>query len=107
MSSTVATVPHSGVGATLRPVPTTRRRHVVTETDEVARALDRAARRWPQESSRARLLVRLALHGDREVAAESESVLEQRLAAALRHHGALSDVYEPGYLEELRRDWPA
>ena len=47
------------VGVTL-PVPTTRPRHYVTETDELAAALDAAALRWP-ELTRSQLLVRLAI----------------------------------------------
>lgn len=39
-------------------MPTIRPRYQVTETPEVARALDRAAKRWPGEP-RTRLLVRL------------------------------------------------
>jgi len=31
---------------------------------------------------------------------------ERRRAAILRTSGALTGVYEPGYLERLRDDWP-
>lgn len=47
------------LGATLRCVPTTRPRHPVTETDDIAAILDEAARRWP-DASRAKL-IRLVL----------------------------------------------
>lgn len=39
-------------------MPTTRRRYPVTETDEVAQALDEAARKWP-EVSRSQLIPRV------------------------------------------------
>ncbi|MGL4174979.1 MAG: hypothetical protein ACRCSN_02795 [Dermatophilaceae bacterium] len=43
-------------------MPTTRPRHFVTETDELAAALDEAAARRP-DLSRPQLLVQLALEG--------------------------------------------
>lgn len=39
-------------------MPTTRRRHPVTETDEVAQALDEAARTWP-DVPRSQLIPRI------------------------------------------------
>lgn len=99
----------SEAGATLVRVPTTRPRHTVTETDELSRALDRAAERWPADRRhRSRLLVRIvedwsADHDDR---AEAEADVERRLAAIRATAGAFGHFYPPGYLEELRQDWP-
>jgi hypothetical protein len=88
-------------------VPTTRPRHYVTETPELAVALDAAAQRWPG-LSRSQLLVRLALS-----AAEAERVAEKdrrdrRLAALerLSSEGIPGLEYPPDYLEKLREDWP-
>lgn len=56
-------------------MPTARPRYQVTETEAVARALDRAAQQWPGEP-RAKLLLRLvdvggaALHERRRSEAE-------------------------------------
>ena len=47
-------------------MPTTRPRLTITETDEVAAALDAAAARWPDVRSRRELLLRLVEEG-REV----------------------------------------
>ena len=66
-------------GGTLEGMPTTRPRHQVTETDEVARALDLAARRWPGES-RGRLLVRLVEEAG-EVLASDEDARRRRTPA--------------------------
>jgi hypothetical protein len=83
-----------------------RPRHFVTETDDLAAALDAAAQRWPG-LSRAQLLVRLALEGDR-AAKQAQQEHRQRRLAALRHHcGILTGNYGPDYLERLRQDWPA
>ena len=88
-------------------MPTTRPRHVITESDRIAEALDAAARRWPADAhNRGRLLVRLVEEGmvvirqdhERRQAAWAEAVRETA--------GVLAGVYGPRYLEELRKDWP-
>lgn len=83
-----------------------RPRHVVTETDELATALDAAARRWPG-LTRTQLLTRLALEGDCAARGMDEQSRRHRLAAVRRHSGALTGVYESHYLARLRADWPA
>ncbi|WP_347354530.1 hypothetical protein [Intrasporangium sp.] len=87
-------------------MPTTRPRHLITETDEVAQALDDAAQRWPDEPSRARLLLRLLAEGHRVVVAQRAAQMRRRRDAVGRTAGVLTDVYGPGYLAELRADWP-
>lgn len=88
-------------------MPTTRQRYLITESDRLKLALDDAARRWPEERSRARLLVRLAEQGhDSLVDAASESAAARR-AVIERTSGMLTGVYGPGYLETLRQEWPA
>jgi hypothetical protein len=52
-----ASVPHFVV------MPTTRPRLTITETDELAEALDVAAARWPEVGSRRELLLRLVEQG--------------------------------------------
>ncbi|QEO08759.1 hypothetical protein [Protaetiibacter larvae] len=86
-------------------MPTIRRRYQVTETDEVARALDAAEQRWPGEP-RSRLLVRLITENGEAVAEVNEAELARRLAAIDRYAGSFAGLYSPGYLEELRKDWP-
>ena len=89
-------------------MPTTRPRHLITETDPVARALDDAAKRWPEDrDSRAKLLLHLIEEGHQALVEEAGQLREARLAAIQRTSGALTGTYQAGYLEQLREDWPA
>lgn len=88
-------------------VPTTRPRHFVTETDDIAHALDEAAIRWPHAAkSRARLLQLLAIEGARTVEAQNEATRKARRNAIDECAGALTGVFAPDELERLRREWP-
>lgn len=87
-------------------MPTTRPRHFVTETDDLATALDAAAARWP-ELSRSQLLVQLALEGHRAAQHAHDERRSRRLAAVREHSGALTGAYGPEYLQRLRQEWPA
>lgn len=94
------------LGGTLIGVPTTRPRYQVTETPEVARALDRAAKRWPGEP-RSRLLVRLVEAGGDSLADDERAREAQHRAAVLAGAGRYPEAFGPDYLVELRADWPA
>ncbi|MGI8440848.1 MAG: hypothetical protein ACR2NV_11800, partial [Thermoleophilaceae bacterium] len=90
-----------------RRVPTSRPRHTITESDELARALDDAARRWPdQAGARSRLLLKLLAEGHRAIREGQEGEAATRRAAVERTSGALTGVYPTGYLAELRAEWP-
>ena len=87
-------------------MPTTRPRHFVTETDDLAAALDAAAKRWP-DLRRSQLLVQLALEGHRSAQRAHDERHQRRLAALRRHSGAFSGAYGPHYLQQMREEWPA
>lgn len=88
-------------------MPTSRKRHVITETDEVARALDDAAQRWPEErGNRPRLLLRLVQEGHRAVAGEQHRRGDERRQALAAASGACTGAYGPDYLTRLRAEWP-
>lgn len=88
-------------------MPTTRQRYLITESDRLKVALDDAARRWPEIKSRAQLLVRLAEEGhDLLLGTLSEGAAARR-AVIERTSGVMTGVYQPGYLENLRQEWPA
>ncbi len=87
-------------------MPTTRQRYQVTETPELARALDRAARRWPGEP-RSKLLLRLIDVGDDTLKHELLAKDESHHAAVTASSGRYAGAFGPDYLRELRADWPA
>lgn len=89
------------------PVPTTRPRLTLTETEELAEALDVAATRWPDVRSRRELLLRLVKEGRDVIADERADEVAARREAILRTSGVLTGAFEAGYLERLREDWPA
>jgi hypothetical protein len=105
--------PEAGIVSFFRPIPWCRLadgrevlrvyRSAVTETEELAAALDEAATRWPQ-LSRGQLITRLALEGYRLAVVRPHH--QDRLEALRQSSGALTGVYPPGQLEELREDWP-
>lgn len=86
-------------------MPTTLQRFQITETPSVANAIDAAAAVWPNES-RSRLLLKLIEAGERALRNDLENAVEARRRAIRSVSGTLDDVYEPGYLQHLRQDWP-
>ena len=88
-------------------MPTSRPRHIITETEEVTRALDDAAKRWPADAhSRSKLLLHLVEEGHRAVVDLQGQRAAGHREAIRRTAGSLTGVYPPNYLEELRKDWP-
>ena len=87
-------------------MPTTRPRLTITETDELAAALDAAAARWPEVQSRRELLLRLVEEGREVIDRDRNEETARRGAAIRRTSGALTGAYEPGELKRLRDDWP-
>lgn len=78
----------------------------MTETDELAAALDAAALRWPG-LSRAQLVARLALEGHHAAVTEHDRRRERRLAALRKNSGAFTGVFGVDHREQLRTEWPA
>jgi hypothetical protein len=79
----------------------------ITETDDVAAALDAAAERWPDVKSRRELLLRLVEQGREVIENRRADATDRRREAIRRTSGALTGAYEADYLERLRDDWPA
>ena len=87
-------------------MPTARPRHQVTETPAVARAIDRAAVRWPGEP-RSKLLLRLVAVGSETLERHEQLDIEGHRAAVTASSGAYPDAFGHDYLAKLREDWPA
>jgi hypothetical protein len=86
-------------------MPTVKPRFQVTETPEVERALRIAARTWPG-ASRSELVLRLFRVGAESLESEQGQRRERRRHAVDFSSGSLDVAYEPGYLDELRGEWP-
>jgi hypothetical protein len=87
-------------------MPTERPRLTITETDDVAGAIDLAAEHWPETPSRRELLLRLVEQGRSVIERERDEQAERRREAIRRTRGALTGLYKRDYLERLRNDWP-
>jgi len=80
---------------------------MITETEDVAKALDDAAKRWPEDrTDRKKLLLRLVREGHQAALVEQERQIAERREAVTRTSGALTGAYGDNYLAELREDWP-
>jgi hypothetical protein len=101
---------HAGVPPICRwytfVMPTSRPRYQVTETPEVARALDRAAERWPGVP-RSRLLVLLVELAGGLLADDEHANESSHRSAVLASAGRYAEAFGPDYLADLRTDWPA
>ena len=103
----------AGPGAALiqkcytRRVPTSRSRYTITESTEVASAIQEAAREWPEDSGApSRLLLHLIEEGRKALQQRHDELVAADLAVVDRVAGALTGSYPDGYLRELREDWP-
>lgn len=88
-------------------MPTDHRRHAITETDDISRALDDARRAWPELADRPGALLRqLILVGQKTLAHNDIETSRARREAIDETGGALTGVFSTGHLQELREDWP-
>lgn len=80
---------------------------MITESDALARALDNAARIWPDlEDERAELLRRLIERGIEVVDAESDAMIAERQKTVLALAGTMSGLWPENWREEFRAEWP-
>jgi hypothetical protein len=88
-------------------MPTTHRRHAITETDDISNALEIARKVWPDIADKPGALLRqLIVVGTHSIAHEHAAAEQTRRQALEATAGALAGVFGPNYLNELRVDWP-
>jgi len=81
---------------------------MITESDQLAEALDHAAKIYPDlRDERAELLRYLIERGIQSLDAEYNEKVEARKKAIREVAGSLSGVWPENYLEEMRAEWPA
>lgn len=75
---------------------------MITETDEIARALDAAALRWPElADERAELIRRLIAGAEGAEAEQERKRLELKREAILANAGGLEGVWPKNWRDEL------
>lgn len=84
-------------------MPTTRRRHAITETDDIAAALDTARRARPDLADKPNELLRELILSGGQALDEADI---RRLHAIESTSGTLTGTFPPGALDAIRRDWP-
>jgi hypothetical protein len=80
---------------------------MITETDEVRDALDRAARVWPDlRGDRAALLRRLLEYGTRHVVSLDDERRTSRLTVIRETSGSMPGVWPDDAVARMRDEWP-
>lgn len=88
-------------------MPTSHPRHAITETEEISDALVVARRTWPDLADKPGALLRkLILEGRNTLAHKNTQDDHARRKAIADTGGALTGVFGPSYLQDLRQDWP-
>lgn len=83
-------------------MPTTLLRHSITETPDIADAIDSGQSMWPQ-ASRAEVVRHLIVRGAEAVRLDHDA----RAAAVRTWAGFLPGVYPPDAAGTLKDEWPA
>jgi hypothetical protein len=80
---------------------------MITETDDLAKALEAAALLWPNERlSRSALLRKVLELGTERVLEQASVARTSRLRAIESQAGSLTGVWPDGWRDELRDEWP-
>ena len=80
---------------------------MITETDELATALNRAAILWPELAGQRALLLRKILEvGIESIDKDTAKLTDARLANVQKLAGSMNDVWPSNWKEELAEDWP-
>ena len=89
-------------------MPTNRPRHMITETDRLAGALDTAALLWPEvKSERTALLRKVVEAGIGAIEREHRSREASRRTTITALAGSMSGTWPTQWREDMRDEWPA
>ena len=89
-------------------MPTTRPRHMITETDQLSEALSQAAKLWPELSGQRTLLLRKVLEvGIETIEQEATQKTKSRIAGVEKLAGSMPGVWPANWKQELAEDWPS
>ena len=81
---------------------------MITETDALSVALERAAEIWPEDASdKGRLLRRVLSAGIESVETAQSNRLASRRAAIEQTAGSLTGVWPADWRSSARDEWPA
>jgi hypothetical protein len=81
---------------------------MITETDRISEALDKAEALWPElEGDRAALLRKVIEAGVQGLEQESGQKKAMRLKQIEKVAGSMNDVWPSNWRKELRDEWPA
>lgn len=86
-------------------MPTSRPRTNITHTPQVRHALEVARAHWPDEDRDSVLLLKLLDAGVKTIEAGEDAAAERRIARIRQLAGAHTELYGPGYLDEVRDGW--
>ena len=99
---------HFGNECYTLPMPTLRPRHMITESDRIAEALESAATLWPELGADRGLLLRKILEtGAEAIEQQVRDRNESRRLAVAKSAGSLDGVWPANWRDELRDEWPA
>lgn len=88
-------------------MPTTRPRHMITETDRIASSLEKAASLWPEIAGNRSALLRKVLEvGMESLDTSSSKRSATRLDAISNAAGSLTRVWPDNWRDEARSEWP-
>lgn len=80
---------------------------MITETDDLARAIDAAGARWPEaHGERAELLRKIIAEGIRSIDDEREARKRQRLAAIKELAGSMTGTWPADWHKQMVEEWP-
>ena len=91
-----------------RRMPTTRLRHMITETDLISAAVDKGAAAWPElQGNRTQILKRLIEVGSVAIDSDKSQRIANRLEAIESATKIFKDVWPENWRDEMNDQWPA